>query len=48
MDFQINEGRFTYKGLPTPIFEILKVKGIVQGKNISVAISPQEGKLHQY
>jgi hypothetical protein len=40
MDFNINEGRFTHKGLSTPIFEILKVKGIVQGKNINVVICP--------
>jgi hypothetical protein len=38
MDFNVNEGNFTHKGLSTPIFDILKVKGIVQGKNINIAI----------
>jgi hypothetical protein len=38
MDFNVNKGRLTHKGLSTPIFDILKVKGIVQGKNINVAI----------
>ena len=38
--FNLNEGRFIYKGLSTPIFDILKVKGIVERKNINVAICP--------
>ena len=33
------KGKFTYKGLSTPIFEIFKFKGIAQGKNINIAIS---------
>ena len=39
MDFiKKNEGSFFHKCLSTLVLEILKVKGVIQGKNVNISI----------